>query len=252
MVAQTVILVTGSAGRIGQAVVQELLAQGQHVRGLDRVPTPGVADSVVGDILSAETVQTAMVGVAALVHLAATPDDDDFLTRLLPSNIIGVYHVLEAARAAGVRRVVLGSSGQVVWYQRMREQYPIGIDVQPTPRAWYAVTKCFLEAAGIALAEGHGRTVIAVRLGWCPRTREHARELDATPWGADVYLSGGDAGRFFAAAALAPVAPGYHVLYAGSRPRTTTVLDMGPARALIGFEPHDTWPQGAEELLGRE
>ncbi|MFO0930466.1 MAG: NAD(P)-dependent oxidoreductase [Gemmataceae bacterium] len=252
MVAQSTILVTGSAGRIGQAVVQELLARGQTVRGLDLVPTPGVADSVVGDILSAETVQTAMVGVAALVHLAAIPDDDDFLTRLLPTNIVGVYNVLEAARQAGVRRVVLGSSGQVVWYQRMREQYPIGVNVQPTPRAWYAATKCFLEAAGIALAEGHGRTVIAVRLGWCPRTPEHARELEATPWGPDVYLSPGDAGRFFAAAALAAVPQGYHVLNAASRPRATTVFDMEPTRALLGFEPQDVWPHGSEPLLSRK
>lgn len=249
MVAQTTILVTGSAGRLGQAVLRELLAGGHTVRGFDRLPTPGLQDSVVGSICSAEDVQGAMVGVATLIHLAATPDDDDFLTQLAPNNLIGVYHVLEAARQAGVRRVVLGSSGQVVWWQRMREETPIGADVQPTPRGWYAATKCFLEAAGRSLAEAHHRTVVAVRLGWCPRGADHARELDTIPWARNVYLSPGDAGRFLAAAALAALPPGYHLLYAASRPATAPVYDLEPARTLLGFEPRDTWPEGAEDLL---
>ena len=143
-------------------------------------------------------------GVKAVVHLAATPDDDDFFTKLLPNNIVGVYHILEAARLAGVRRLVLASSGQVVWHQRFTGPLPIGADVPPTPRGWYAATKVFQEAAGRAYAEAHGMSVIAARLGWCPRTREHAEELAATDWGPDVYLSPGDAGRFFALAAEAP------------------------------------------------
>src|SRR5438876_3259954 len=99
------ILVTGSAGRIGQAVVRELRARGHAVRGFDLVPTPGLNNSVVGDLSDGATVRRAAEGATALVHLAATPDDDDFLTKLLPNNVVGVYHVLEAARLAGVRRL---------------------------------------------------------------------------------------------------------------------------------------------------
>ncbi len=71
-------LVTGSAGRIGRAVVRELKARGHFVRGLDLAPTAGADDSVVADLTDADAVQRAAQGVAALVHLAATPDDDDF------------------------------------------------------------------------------------------------------------------------------------------------------------------------------
>src|SRR5947209_6383762 len=112
------VLVTGSAGRVGQAVVAELKARGLRVRGYDRVPTPGLDDSVAADITDGAALRRAADGMAALVHLAATPDDDDFLTQLLPNNIVGVYHVLEAARQAGVKRLALASSGQVVWHQR--------------------------------------------------------------------------------------------------------------------------------------
>src|SRR5262245_2541736 len=243
------ILVTGSAGRIGQAVVRELVARGRPVRGLDVVPTPGATESVVGDIASFGSVRRAMEGVSALVHLAATPDDDDFMSRLLPNNIVGTFNVVESAREANVPRVVLASTGQVVWWQRMRGEVPIGVDVQPTPRGWYAATKCFLEAAGRSLAEAHGRTVLSVRLGWCPRTVEQAREIAESEWAQSVYLSPGDAGRFFAGAVLAPLAVGYAVVYASSRPVGTPTYDLAPTTALLGFEPRDSWPEGVEEML---
>src|SRR5438445_7587019 len=99
----SIVLVTGSAGRIGRAVVRELMARGHRVRGFDRLTTPGVAEAIVGDITDAAAVRRAVAGVQTLIHLAATPDDDDFLTQLAPNNIIGAYQNMEAARAARVR-----------------------------------------------------------------------------------------------------------------------------------------------------
>jgi len=250
MDAPSTVLVTGSAGRIGQAVVRELKSSGFRVRGFDLAPTPGADELIQGDITDGPAVGRAAAGAAALVHLAAIPDDDDFLTRLLPNNVVGVYHVLEAARLAGVGRLVLASSGQVVWWQRFTGPLPITTDAPPTPRAWYAAAKVLLEAAGRAYAEGHGLSVVAGRLGWCPRDRAHVEELASTDWGPDVYLSPGDAGRFFARAVMAPASLRFAVVYACSRPVGTPVYDLAPARDLLGFEPQDTWPQGVEEILG--
>src|ERR1041384_2578648 len=101
MNASNTVLVVGSAGRIGRAVVAELQRRQVPVRGFDQVKTPGLEDSVVGDITHAEDARRAASGVGTLIHLAATPDDDDFITRLLPNNIVGVYRVMEAARLAG-------------------------------------------------------------------------------------------------------------------------------------------------------
>src|SRR5580704_5146070 len=78
------VLVTGSAGRIGRAVVAELQARGRPVRGFDRVATPGLTECIVGDITDAVAVRRAVEGVGTVIHLAATPDDDDFLTQLAP------------------------------------------------------------------------------------------------------------------------------------------------------------------------
>src|SRR5438552_18768041 len=151
MPSPNLILVTGSAGRIGQAAVRELTAQRLAVRVFDRVPTPGLTDSVVGDITDPAACRRALSGVTMLIHLAATPDDaDDPVRDLFPPHIVGVYHIFEAARAAKVERMILASSGQVVWGQRKSGPWPITADVQPTPRYWYASTKMFLEAAGRA------------------------------------------------------------------------------------------------------
>src|SRR5206468_3996964 len=148
------------------------------------------------------------------------------------------------------RRMVLASSGQVTWYERFRGPLPLGVDVQPTPRYWYAAGKVFLEAAGRAFAEKFGMSVIAVRLGWCPRTREQVEEITASDWAKDVYLSPGDAGRFFAAAVAAPMNITYAVVNATSRPIQKMYVDLEPARRLLGWEPQESWPQGIEVVVG--
>jgi uronate dehydrogenase len=244
------ILVTGSSGRIGQAVARELLRRGRPTRGFDLTPTPGLADMVTGTLTDPAAVGKAMRGVHTLIHLAATPDDDDFLKCIVPNNIIGVHHVLEAAQQAGVKRMVLASSGQVVWYDRMRTSKPLGVDAQPTPRYWYAAAKMFLEGAGRAFAEKFGIDVIAVRLGWCPRTKEQVDEIRVTDWAQDVYLSPNDAGRFFACAAEAPGPLGFKVVYATSKPVHWMRYDLEPTKRLLGFEPEEKWPQGIEIVLG--
>jgi len=241
------VLVTGSAGRIGQAVVRELKSRTYSVRGFDLVPTPYADQSIVGDLADLDSVRKACAGTKTIIHLAATPDDDDFMTRLLPSNIVGVYNILESARRAEVRRVVLASSGQVVWWQRRRGPWPIGVAAAPSPRGWYAAAKVFLEAAGRVYAESHAMSVIAVRLGWCPRTPEQARELSHELWAQNVYLSPGDAGRFFACCVEAPADVRFSLVYACSKPIRALVYDPEPAR-LLGYLAQDTYPEGLEEF----
>ena len=244
------VLVTGSAGSVGRAAVAALHARGIPVRGFDRVRTVGADESLVGDLSDAAAVRAATVGARAIVHLAAVPDEDDFLTKLLPNNIVGLYHLLEAARAEGVRRVLLASTGQVVWWQLLEGPWPIRPDGAYSPRDWYAITKIAAESAGRAYARSFGMTVLALRLGWFPRTREHAAELASTPRGPNIYLSPGDAGRFFVRALEAPLEPGFNVLFVASRPIDRVLFDLAPTKQLLDWEPQDQWPAGAESLLG--
>src|SRR5271166_5355257 len=107
------ILVTGSAGRIGRAVVRALKERGHFVRGFDLATYPKADESIVGSVVAPAQFQRAAEGMDVMIHLAAIPDDDDFMTKLLPNNIVGSYNALESARLAEVKRVVLASSGQV-------------------------------------------------------------------------------------------------------------------------------------------
>ncbi len=238
------VLVTGSAGRIGGAACAGLLARGHRVRGFDVRPTATVADSVIGDLADAAAVRQALDGVQAVVHLGATPDEDDFCRKLVPNNVIGVYNVLEGARQAGVSRVLVASTGQVVMGHE--GPWPITPEMPYSPRNWYASAKVLAEVAGQVYAYVHGLSVIVVRLGWCPRDRQHADSLAGDEFGKDVYLSPGDAGRFFACAIEASAAIRYAVVFATSRPLQQTRYDIESARRLLGYVPQDTWPRGTE------
>jgi hypothetical protein len=168
---------------------------------------------------------------------------------LLPNNIVGTYVAMEAARIAGVKRVVLASSGQVVWWQRFTGPIPITVDAPYSPRGWYAAGKVFLEAAGQVYAVSHKISVIAARLGWCPRDPGHVQELSQTEWGPDVYLSPGDAGRFFACAVESTADISFAAVYACSKPARQLTYDLSATKELLGYEPQDLWPEGAYDDL---
>ena len=254
MHSQKRILVTGSAGRIGQAVVAELVARGHRVIGFDLKPTPGLPaeQSVTGTLADVAALHRAAAGAAAIVHLAATPDDahyprgtapndgDNFLTELVPGNIIGPYQVMEAARKLQIPRVVLASTGQVIDGHLKAGNIPVTPDSPPRLRFLYACTKVFLEALGQVYAKEYGIAVLAVRLGWCPRPGQEEEFLQSEH-GRDVFLSRGDAGRFFAAAVEVEKLPPFAVVYATSRPAERYVYDLTPTRNLLGWEPRDSW-----------
>jgi nucleoside-diphosphate-sugar epimerase len=238
------VLVTGSAGRIGRAVSAELVARGHRVRGFDRVPSPALRDAVAGDVANPDDLARALDGMDTAVHLAATPDEADFMTLLLPNNVVGLYRMLEAARHARLDRVVLISSGQL--YRGHDGPLPITPATPTSPRNWYALTKVLTEAAGQVYAATHGLSVVVIRPGWVPRDRAHAAELAASAHGKDGYLSPGDAGRGFAAAVEAEGLPCYTVVHVCSLPVGMARYDLRPAKTLLGYEPRDRWPEGLD------
>lgn len=240
------VLVTGSSGRLGRAVVAELLRRNHRVRGFDREPATHPPEFVTGNITDRAAIDEAMKGIECLIHLAATPDDADFLTELLPNNILGGYHVMESARMAGVRRIILASSGQVNWWQQQLGPFPVRPEDPTSPRSWYAATKMFMEAIGRGFSETHGISVIVARLGWCPRTPAQVEEIASGEFGQDVYFSPGDAGRFFACAVEAPETIRHAVINAASLPVFQKRFDLSAAESLLGYVPRDRWPEGLE------
>jgi UDP-glucose 4-epimerase len=105
------ILVTGSAGHLGEAILRTLRARGSPARGLDLKPSPFT--DAVGSIVDPGFVRRQMDGVTAVIHTAtlhkphvATHAKQDFVD----TNITGTLNLLEAAAAAGVRSFVFTST----------------------------------------------------------------------------------------------------------------------------------------------
>ena len=254
------VIVTGSAGRVGRAVVKELHGRGHHVVGYDLRPTPGLpaGQSVIasGDGSLVEAAR----GANCLIHLAATPDDiryprgnppddaDNFLSDLVPNNIVATYKVMEAARTLGIPRVVLTSTGQVIDGHLKAGNYPVTPESPPRPRYLYACTKVFLEALGQVYAREHGIQVLAVRLGWCPRDPGQVNEIAGGDLFQDVLISPGDVGRFYAAAVEAPTLPPYAIVYATSRFTHRLRYDLSETQQLLNWSPREQWPKGASEF----
>ncbi len=232
------VLVTGAAGAIGQPVCAELERRGHVVRGFDKRPS-AVGDSLLADLADHAAVERACAGMDAVVHLGAMPDDGPF-DELLGPNVIGVYNVFDCARRAGIRRVVLASSVQVI-YGRARGA-PASV-TERAPNNHYGLTKLWAEELGEMYARCYGMSVIAARIAWMVRNkREAERVIQHRAY--SHYLSRGDAARFFALAVAAPLEPiSFAVLYV-SGPKGGELFDLEPSRRLLGYAPEDEWPRG--------
>ncbi len=116
------VLVTGIAGFIGSSIARALLAEGAQVRGIDNLSTGSMTnleeirsqiDFRNADVLDQDAVLHACRGVDYVFHEAAIPSvpksvDDPIGTN--GPNLTGTLYVLEAARKAGVKRVLYAAS----------------------------------------------------------------------------------------------------------------------------------------------
>jgi dihydroflavonol-4-reductase len=175
-------LVTGASGFIAQQLILDLIAQGHSVRGTVRSASKGDAlknalaphdervsriELVEADLESDEGWDAAVDGVDCVHHLAspfpmAAPRDPDELIR--PARD-GALRVLRAAKAAGVRRVVLTSSGAAVAYgvrgpmpDRFTEDDWTDPTYTPDCRP-YIASKAIAERAAWDYVQGEGRGI---------------------------------------------------------------------------------------------
>jgi nucleoside-diphosphate-sugar epimerase len=110
-------LVTGAAGFLGSYLVRALLAEGHRARAYDLVDPgillPGV-EWITGDVRDAGAVRRACEGVDVVFHLASLIPQRKASTETMRAvNIGGTRCILDAAQAAGVRRVVYLSSAEI-------------------------------------------------------------------------------------------------------------------------------------------
>jgi UDP-glucose 4-epimerase len=168
------IVVTGAAGRLGRAAVNELMESGHEVLGLD-VASVDAGSAVIChpvDLLDAESTAAHVQGAEAVVHLGNhTTSYGRPARKVFNENVAMNFNVLEAARESGVCRVVFASSVQVIRGERWaREGKPSGLsrlpldgDMPATPANPYALSKAVGESQLLYAAENFGLTTVALR-----------------------------------------------------------------------------------------
>ena len=170
-------LVTGGAGFIGSHITQALLRTGAAVRVLDDFstgrkenleeaqdrPTPGTIEVMEADLRDPVKVGEAVRGIDVVFHEAAfvsVPESMERPQECLDVNVAGTAHLLEAARKAGVGRVVIASSAAV--YGDSMEQ-PLAEDTPLRPLSPYAVSKNVNELYAGLYSQTFGLEVTALR-----------------------------------------------------------------------------------------
>jgi UDP-glucose 4-epimerase len=140
-------LITGGAGFIGAALANRLVREGHHVRALDDLSAgdPSRLDSKVlfsrGNVRDVPKLWTLLQHVECVYHLASrvsVPESILYPRDYNHVNVGGTVAVMEAVRDAGVKRVVLASSGAV--YGEQCKQ-PVSERIIPNPGSPYAVSK---------------------------------------------------------------------------------------------------------------
>jgi uronate dehydrogenase len=233
------ILVTGAAGRVGAVLRRGLPALGWQLRLLDLAPLPAEPAAVQADIRDPAALAAAMTGVAAVVHLAGLPREASW-GATLAANIDGTYQVFEAARQAGVRRVVYASSNHAVGFTP--RQAFAGIDLPPRPDTLNGLSKCFGEALARLYVDKYQLQVACLRIGSCFPRPTTVRQLS-------TWLSPGDTVRLVHACLSAP-GLGYALVY-GVSANSRGWWDLAPGRAL-GYQPLDDAEAYAAEVLATD
>ena len=191
------LLLTGAAGTLGRVLRPRLKAWCTTLRLSDR---SGLDEAGPGEELQPAALedrpamQSLLQGVDAVVHLGGISVEAAWAP-IQAANITGVYHLYEAARLNGTRRIVFASSNHVVGFYRQHEV--IDALAPPRPDTLYGVSKAFGENLSRMYWDRHGIETVCLRIGSATSAPQNRRMLA-------TWLSHDDLERLVVAALTAP------------------------------------------------
>lgn len=229
------VLITGASGGVGRLMRPRLARAGRTLRLLDVVPPDPAAEDedveiIEGSVTDPETMRAACEGVDAVIHLGGISVEAPW-EEILSANIDGTRVLLEAARDAGVRRVVLASSNHAVGFYDRRDATEGGLpaDAAPRPDTYYGVSKVANEALGSLFHSRYGIDVTCVRIGSLFEKPWNLRSL----W---TWMSPADGARLFEACLTTPE-PRFRIVWGISR-NTRRWWSLAEGEAM-GYHPED-------------
>jgi uronate dehydrogenase len=224
------LLLTGAAGGLGRVLRPRLKGCCDALRLSD---IADLGDAAAGEELwparleDKASVRDLLEGVDAVVHLGGISTEQPF-EAILEANIRGVFHLYEAARVHGVKRIVFASSNHVTGFYKQSETIDATMPVRPD--GYYGVSKAFGENLAQFYFDRYGVETVSLRIG-SSFAEPADRRMLAT------FLSFDDLERLVVAALTAPVV-GHSVVY-GMSDNAVTWWDNTPARH-IGYRPRDS------------
>lgn len=235
------VLITGAAGAIGTALRTGLRDTWRRLRLTDIRPVKDVASNeefVAADITDRPAIEAMMRDVQAVVHLAGVVGTYT-LEDLFCANARGLFDVFEAARLAGVERIVFASSNHAFGC------YPIGEkvtpDMPPRPDTMYGAFKVLGETMPRTYYDRYGTRSVSLRIGTF-----RARPIDQRSLA--TWLSPGDVARLVDAALRHPD-PGCMVVNGYSNNTRLKVSDAN--WATLGYQPRDNAEDHREALRAK-
>jgi uronate dehydrogenase len=235
------ILLTGAAGGLGRQLRPRLRAHCELLRLSDReaVAVAGPGEEVLlADLADAAAVDAIVAGVNAIVHLGGVSVEAPF-EPILQANIVGLYHLYEAARKHGVRRIVFASSNHVTGFYSQGQT--ISAEDPPRPDGLYGLSKAFGEDLSRLYFDRWGIETACVRIGSSfPEPKD--RRMLAT------WLSYDDLHRLVLACLSTPVLG--HTIIFGMSDNSVTWWDNRCARH-VGYVPKDSSDRFRDAVYAR-
>jgi len=273
------VVVTGSSGKAGRAVVADLLEHDHAVTAVDVAPAEPLDTFLAADVTDFGQTLECLAGANAVVHLAAIPAPGlRSAQTTFRTNIVSTYNVFEAARVIGLSRVVWASSETILGLPFEREQpayAPIDEEHPPFPESSYALSKLLGEELGRQLHRWTAVPHVALRFSNIMEPHDYERfptfwdDARLRRWNLWGYVDARDVAQSCRLALEAAVGAEHFIVAARdtvmNRPsrelmgevfpevRYTptsgafdTLLSIDKARQLLGYEPRHSWRDHVE------
>jgi NAD+ dependent glucose-6-phosphate dehydrogenase len=242
LIPKKLVLITGATGDVGTLLRPSLQPDYRLRLHYRRQPplalTPG-EESVRAEIENFAAVMDMVADVDAIVHLAAESYTHATWEAIRGPNIDGLYNVFEAARRAGVPKIVFASTNHVMGMYDRDHAWPVDPTSPVRPDGYYGVSKAFGEALARYYADAFGISIICLRIGWALERPHNETALR-------MWFSPRDLGQLVRLSLETPQRFG---LYYGVSNNTRRKWDIENARRELGYHPLDDSEVFAAEIL---
>ncbi|MHA3735710.1 NAD-dependent epimerase/dehydratase family protein [Pseudomonas sp. Eth.TT006] len=160
------LLLTGAAGGLGKILRERLRPYANVLRLSDIAALASAVDDreeiVLCDLADKQAVHQLVEGVDAILHFGGVSVERPF-EEILGANICGVFHIYEAARRHGVKRVIFASSNHVIGFYKQDEQ--LDASSARRPDGYYGLSKSYGEDMANFYFDRYGIETVSIRIG---------------------------------------------------------------------------------------